>query len=70
MGLPKLGGWEALQKMKEINPDIKVILASGYLDPELKADMLKSGAKDFIQKPYVAQDILKRVRSILDRTTK
>ena len=66
MGLPKLGGWEAFQRMKQINPDVKAILASGYLDPHLKSEMLKGGARDFIQKPYVPEQILRRIREIID----
>ncbi|MBI4548090.1 MAG: PAS domain S-box protein [Ignavibacteriae bacterium] len=66
MGLPKLGGWEAFQKMKAINPNVKAILASGYFDPELKKDMLAAGARDFVQKPYVAEYVLKRIRQLLD----
>ena len=66
MGLPKLGGWEAFQKMKEINPDVKSILASGYLDPVLRTEMIKAGAVDFIQKPYVPEIILERIRGIID----
>ena len=53
-------------KMKEINPAVKFILASGYLDPHLKSEILKSGAKDFIQKPYVVAEILRRIREVID----
>lgn len=67
MGLPKLGGWEAFQKMKEINPQVKVILASGYLDPNLKSEMLKAGAIDFVQKPYVPHELLRRIREMIDK---
>lgn len=66
MGLPKLGGWEVFQKMKEINPKVRSILASGYLDHGLRADMLAAGAKDFIQKPYVPDKILLRIREVID----
>lgn len=66
MGLPKLGGWEAFQKMKEINPRVKSILASGYLDPNLRADMIKAGAKDFVQKPYIPEIILARIREVIN----
>jgi PAS domain S-box-containing protein len=66
MGLPKLGGWEVLQKMKEVDPRVKCILASGYLDPDLKLEMIKDGAVDFVQKPYVPHLILTRIRSTID----
>jgi signal transduction histidine kinase/ActR/RegA family two-component response regulator len=68
MGLPKLGGWEAFLEMRTLNPAVKVILASGYFDLNLKAEMVRAGAKDFIQKPYVPQLILRQVRQTLDET--
>lgn len=68
MGLPKLGGWEAFQQMKAVNSNVKAIFASGYLDPKLRSEMLSAGAKDFIQKPYVPNALLKRVREVIDST--
>ncbi|MCX6135027.1 MAG: PAS domain S-box protein [Ignavibacteriales bacterium] len=61
MGLPKLGGWEAFRRMKVMNPQIRCILASGYFDPDLRMDMIKEGAIDFVQKPYVPNIILARI---------
>jgi DNA-binding response OmpR family regulator len=66
MGLPKMGGWDMFQKMLTVNPKIKVILASGYVDQDLRVEMMQQGAKDFIQKPYVPATILKRIREVLD----
>jgi PAS domain S-box-containing protein len=61
MGLPKLGGWEAFHRMREMNPNIRCILASGYFDPDLRLDMIKEGAIDFVQKPYIPNVILARI---------
>ena len=66
LGLPKLSGWDAFMKMKEINRDVRVILCSGYLDPHTRSERLKEGAKDFVQKPYVPDEILSRIRGVLD----
>ncbi len=66
MGLPRLGGWDAFLKMKEINPEIRVILASGYFSPQVKSELLKSGAKAFIQKPYNPPEILAMIHRLLD----
>ena len=66
MGLPRLGGWEMFQRIKEIDGKVKAILASGYLDPDLRAEMIRAGAKDFIQKPYEPDIILKRIREVID----
>ncbi len=66
MGLPRLGGWEMFLKMKEVKPKVKAILASGYCDPRIKAEMIKEGAKDFIQKPYISDLVLRRIREVID----
>jgi DNA-binding NtrC family response regulator len=66
MGLPKLGGWEMFEELRPIDPNVKVILASGFVDTELREEALKKGAKDFIQKPYVPASILKLIRNVLD----
>jgi len=65
-GLPKIDGWEACRRMKHINKNVKVILASGYLDPRMKAEILEGGIKGFIGKPYSTHEILKRIREALD----
>ncbi len=66
MGLPKLGGWEMFEKLRSIDSTVKVILASGFVDAEMRNEAMKKGAKDFIQKPYIPAKILKRLREVLD----
>lgn len=63
MGLPTMGGWEVLQQLKVINPQVKVILSSGFMDTKVRQDMLRSGAKDFIQKPYTPEKVLEQIRN-------
>jgi two-component system cell cycle sensor histidine kinase/response regulator CckA len=66
MGLPKISGYDLFLEMKSKNPRVKMILASGYLEPDVKSEILKAGVKDFIQKPYSRDVLLKSVRDILD----
>ena len=66
MGLPKMGGYELFQRLKSMDPSVKLILASGYLEPNLKSEILKAGAKDFIQKPYSPEQIQETIRRLLD----
>ncbi len=68
MGLPKLGGWDACKIMKELHPSVKVVFASGYIDPEFKAEILKSGATDFVRKPYDPDEIIKHIREVIDNS--
>jgi CheY-like chemotaxis protein len=65
MALPKLGGWTVFLALRERNPNVRMILTSGYLDPKVRSDMIKGGVRDFIPKPYVAESILKSVRQSL-----
>jgi len=66
MGLPRLSGGEEFYKLKEINANVKVMLASGLVEPSVKSELLKRGAKAFIQKPYEVHQLLKQVRGVLD----
>lgn len=68
LGLPRLGGWDAFLKMKEINPDLRGILASGFFDPKVRTEIIASGARDFIPKPYNSEKIITLIRSLLNET--
>jgi PAS domain S-box-containing protein len=66
MGLPKLTGVSEFEKLKEINPAVKIIFASGYFEPDSKAKLVNAGAKGFLQKPYVIEEVLSKIRKALD----
>lgn len=66
IGLPKLDGREACRRMKQIDPELVVFLASGYLDPSLRSEILKGGVSGFIDKPYSPSEIIRKVREALD----
>jgi two-component system, cell cycle sensor histidine kinase and response regulator CckA len=65
LGLPRLGGREAFLKMKETRPGVRAIVASGYLEPAIRSEMLKAGVIDTIQKPYDFNDLLAKIRSVI-----
>jgi PAS domain S-box-containing protein len=65
LGLPRLGGREAFLKMKESRPGVRAIVASGYLEPMIRSEMLKAGVIDTIQKPYDFNDLLTKIRSAI-----
>ncbi|MBI1805851.1 MAG: PAS domain S-box protein [Ignavibacteria bacterium] len=66
VGLPKLGGQEVLLQLKAIDPEVKIILASGYFEPNIKSQMQEAGANAFVQKPYIISEILQKIRYVLD----
>ena len=65
LGLPRLGGREAFLKMKQSRPGVRAIVASGYLEPSIRSEMLKAGVLDTIQKPYDFSDLLTKIRSAI-----
>ncbi len=67
VGLPGIEGREVLAHLQQINRGVRVIFASGYVDPKVKSELYKAGAKLFIQKPYVPAEVLRCIREVLDR---
>ena len=49
--------------MKESRPGVRAIVASGYLEPAMRSEMLKAGVLDTIQKPYDFSDLLAKIRA-------
>jgi len=60
-----MGGEEVLEKLLEIDSEVKVILASGYSEEGQHHSLLKMGAKGFIGKPFVVDKLLIKMREIL-----
>ena len=67
VGLPKTPGWHVLLKMKEENPNVTVVIASGYLEPKMKAEMSCAGIKHFISKPYMLDEVVETVQSLFEK---
>ena len=66
VGLPRLDGAGLFAALREYDPSIRFVLASGYLEPTLKSDLLAAGANAFIQKPYNPAEVTKLIREVLD----
>jgi len=62
--MPEVGGIEALQVIREVNPDMPVVMLSSAGTPQKLVETLKLGALDFIQKPYTSEQIKKAVEAI------
>jgi PAS domain S-box-containing protein len=65
LGLPRLGGRDVFLRMKEIKPSVRTIVASGYLEPNLRTEILRAGVIDTVQKPYDFRELIERIRSII-----
>ena len=67
IGMPGMGGHACMKKLLEINPGIKVVVASGYSHQESIRNILAEGAKEFIAKPYRGKQLLQAIRHSLDQ---
>jgi CheY-like chemotaxis protein len=65
LGLPRLGGRDVFLRMKEIKPSVRAIVASGYLEPNLRTEILRAGVIDTVQKPYDFRELMERIRFII-----
>jgi DNA-binding response OmpR family regulator len=69
LGLPRLSGEEVVKRIRSLNPLARIIVASGFIDPNLKSELFKMGLKNFIQKPYLPNDVIRAIREVLDLPT-
>jgi len=66
MIMPDMGGGETYDGIKEINPDIKVLLSSGYSIDGQATEILERGCNGFIQKPFDINKLSQKLRALLD----
>jgi two-component system cell cycle sensor histidine kinase/response regulator CckA len=67
MVMPTTSGGEAYDRMKEINPDIKVLLSSGYSVDSQAKEILARGCDAFIQKPFDMRALSQKIREVLEK---
>jgi len=67
MVMPVMGGSETYDRLKAINPDIKVLLSSGYSIDGLAKTILAKGCDGFIQKPFNVKELSQKLRKILGK---
>jgi CheY-like chemotaxis protein len=66
MVMPGMSGGETFDRLREINPEIKVLLASGYSIEGQAQDILGRGCNGFIQKPFKREELSRSVREVLE----
>ena len=65
--MPDMGGAEVYDRLKEINPDVKVLLSSGYSIDDQAREMMDHGCDDFIQKPFSLKAMSEKIAGILKK---
>jgi two-component system, cell cycle sensor histidine kinase and response regulator CckA len=64
--MPQMSGAELAQKLRELNPQLKILFMSGYTDDMIASHGVLVGETQLIQKPFTAEALGRRIRDVLD----
>ena len=64
MIMPGMGGADVFARLKTINPEVAVLLSSGYIVNGQAREILNSGCKGFIQKPFSIEQLSHKIREL------
>ena len=65
--MPGMDGMTLLQRIREVDPEVPVILVTGHADVQLAVSAMRAGVYDFIEKPFAAQHLAGIVRRAMER---
>jgi CheY-like chemotaxis protein len=66
MIMPEMGGAETFDRLKEIDPNVRVLISSGFSIDESAYGTMARGAKDFIRKPFDMATLSKKIKNALE----
>ena len=66
MSMPQMDGPETFECLRELDPQVRVLISSGHTADSQVQEILTAGVIGFLQKPYHISSILDKVRQALD----
>ena len=66
MSMPGMDGTETLAELRRFDPDVRVVMSSGYSPSEVYKNGTKAAAAGFIEKPYDAERFTQEIRKYMD----
>lgn len=66
--MPEKSGIEGLQEIREIDPNVSIIMLTGYGDLETAQKAIRFGANDYLQKPFDINEIQEIIKKYIDRS--
>ncbi len=64
--MPHMGGEQCFQELRQLNPNVKVIMSSGYNEQEVTRKFIGKGLSGFVQKPYKLSVLKEALRKVQD----
>jgi two-component system, cell cycle sensor histidine kinase and response regulator CckA len=66
--MPSMGGQECLKELRKIDPEVKILIASGYAGDTELPESLTADSVGFVSKPFRIRELLRQVRRALDKS--
>lgn len=67
MNMPEMGGRETFYRLKELDPDLRVVISTGYSNTTIDGTPLRDAIDGFLQKPYQLEELSKTMRDVFTR---
>lgn len=68
MVMPGMDGRAVFEALRTIDPDVRVLVSSGYMDEGTAANILRRGVAGFLRKPYTVRELVEAVQAALGKT--
>jgi DNA-binding NtrC family response regulator len=65
--MPEMDGVKALAEIRKIDPEITVLIMTGYASVDTAKEIIKLGAHDYLLKPYDIEDLMEKIEAAYDR---
>ena len=66
IGKPTIGGGETFDRLKEINPNLKVLLLTGFRIDDEATEIMERGSHGVIQEPFRMNELVEKIREVLE----
>jgi DNA-binding response OmpR family regulator len=66
LNMPGSNGVDVLKVIRACRPEVRVLVISGHITPEVRSEFQQLDQRVFVQKPYRLDDIGRRLRAVLD----
>jgi DNA-binding NtrC family response regulator len=66
LNMPGTNGVQVLKVIRVCRPDLRVLVISGHITPEVRTEFQQLNQRDFVQKPYRLDEIGRRLRKLFD----
>ncbi len=67
MVMPGMDGRAVFEALRAVDPDVRVLVSSGYMDEATAASILRRGVAGFLRKPYTLRQLVEAVEAALAR---